>query len=585
MRSAPFLAALALAACAPLSAPRSEEAAEERHPGGLLHRYQQRLDEDGRIAFGAALRAKRQRDAMLAAPEAAGGNDPQWRWLGPGNVGGRVRGILIHPANPNILWCGAATGGVWKSTDAGASWQPLNDFLANLNIGCMAMDPANPDRLYVGTGEGFFEDTAGASNTSALQGAGIFVSDDGGVHWSQMASTNTPDWVFVNRIAIDPNNPQHMLAATGTGIWWTNNGGGNWNRRTSGRTLDVDFHPTDGNLAVAGRNGVAQYSTDGGVNWFSAILPANTERVELAYAPSSPNIVYAAVTESSSGDIFVWKSVDGGQRYTRQTSGSGINTWSFYTGALWVSPADPNLVVFGGVQHLPQHQRRCELQRHQHRRARRLPRDRRAPGLQRDDQPHGVRRQRRRRLPAIRHPRFDPVGGPQQRARHHAVLRRCREPGFRRRHRRNPGQRHRALRWQRAQLDAHFRGGRRLLRRGSPRPERVLRRDLLPAYLPKRRRRADRELHPQPQQQQHQRPQQLHSVPGAGSQRREPPARRRVAPVADQQRQGRRARLVRHQAAHLVYGDRAAAAAERSLPREQPVATSRRSLSRSATRI
>src|SRR5881392_2747128 len=75
----------------------------------------------------------------------------------PGNIGGRVRSSLIHPTLTNILWCGAVNGGVWKSTNSGASWFPLNDFMANLGVACMAMDPANADVIYAGTGDGFGE--------------------------------------------------------------------------------------------------------------------------------------------------------------------------------------------------------------------------------------------------------------------------------------------------------------------------------------------------------------------------------------------------------------------------------------------
>ena len=76
-----------------------------------------------------------------------------WTWLGPGNIGGRVRSILIHPTLTDILWCGSVSGGVWKSTNGGASWFPLNDFMANLAVACMAMDPTNADVIYVGTGK------------------------------------------------------------------------------------------------------------------------------------------------------------------------------------------------------------------------------------------------------------------------------------------------------------------------------------------------------------------------------------------------------------------------------------------------
>src|SRR5947208_3627773 len=84
-------------------------------------------------------------------PKNAGIQTNSWTWLGPANFAGRVRSILIHPTLTNTLWCGAVNGGVWKSTNSGASWFPLNDFMANLGVACMVMDPINADVIYAGT--------------------------------------------------------------------------------------------------------------------------------------------------------------------------------------------------------------------------------------------------------------------------------------------------------------------------------------------------------------------------------------------------------------------------------------------------
>ena len=116
-----------------------------------------------------------------------GGGDAgisNWEWLGPGNIGGRVRALLIHPGDPDILWAGSAGGGIWKTTNGGNSWAPLNDFLPSIAVGCMALDPNDPDVLYAGTGESFAGD--------GLPGAGVFKSADGGVTWVQLAATAPP---------------------------------------------------------------------------------------------------------------------------------------------------------------------------------------------------------------------------------------------------------------------------------------------------------------------------------------------------------------------------------------------------------
>jgi len=82
----------------------------------------------------------------------------RWTALGPGNIGGRTRTLVIHPDRPEIMWAGGVSGGVWKTTNAGQSWHPVSDRLANITVNSMAIDPEDPDVLYIGTGEGYFRE-------------------------------------------------------------------------------------------------------------------------------------------------------------------------------------------------------------------------------------------------------------------------------------------------------------------------------------------------------------------------------------------------------------------------------------------
>src|SRR5262249_14980026 len=148
----------------------------------------------------------------------------------------------------------------------------INDYLPGLAIGCMAMDPANPNILYVGTGEGFF-------NGDSLPGVGILKSIDGGDTWSQLTLTipsnpnpTIDDWGYVIRISINPTDSQVILAATNGGIFRSTDGGQTWSKRPgTSRTLDIKFHPTDGTQAIAGLGWLstkrAMYSIDGGITW------------------------------------------------------------------------------------------------------------------------------------------------------------------------------------------------------------------------------------------------------------------------------------------------------------------------------
>jgi photosystem II stability/assembly factor-like uncharacterized protein len=334
---------LLLAGCAL----RSEPASEVQHPAGVTYRWRQRLDENGRVPDNAMSIALAQQARVPSAQPMAGVRN--WTWSGPGNVGGRIRGLLIHPTQPNTMWVAGVTGGVWKTTNGGGIWQPQNGTLTSLTICCLAMDPNDPDRLYAGTGEGFFDTVEGTSNTAAVRGAGIFRSTDGGASWAQLAATATPAFYYVNRIAIQKGNSSVLVAATNSGIWRSTDAGASWSPRTTTRTLDLRLHPTDDTRLVAGRaDGVAQFSVDGGATWSNATGITGARRIEVAYSRSAPTTVYAAVTATSSV-IRIWRSTDGGQSYTLQTSGSGISTYNDYNSALWVDPLDPNLVVFGGI--------------------------------------------------------------------------------------------------------------------------------------------------------------------------------------------------------------------------------------------
>lgn len=82
-------------------------------------------------------------------------NALSWSQLGPGNIGGRIRAIAVHPTDPNTVYIGAVAGGVWKSVNGGTSWTSLNDFMGNIAVCALVIDPNNPNIIYAGTGEGF----------------------------------------------------------------------------------------------------------------------------------------------------------------------------------------------------------------------------------------------------------------------------------------------------------------------------------------------------------------------------------------------------------------------------------------------
>lgn len=366
--AAPFIL---LAGCALPSAPSSDlppgfqrvtkivKVPKATHPNeAMLWRRKTWLSEDGKIPEGALRKAVQGRLANLAVVQPRGGTriaglDPlNWIERGPRNVGGRSRSILIDPLNPNRLLAGAVGGGIWTSINGGASWSPVDDNLPNLSICCLAIDPANPQIMYAGTGEGFF-------NADAIGGAGIFRSTNGGSTWSQLPST--AGWDNVCRIAISPTNSNIILASRRYGgIYRSTNGGNSWLLRLSAQgSFYVAFDPNDGNKAVAHVMDYdsdwyhrAAYSVNGGSSWTTATglnhATGFGSRIELAYAPSQSNIVYASCADAGGK---IWKSTDGGQNYTLQTA-SQTTSVSWYANPLWVDPTNPDFLVTGGYNFL-----------------------------------------------------------------------------------------------------------------------------------------------------------------------------------------------------------------------------------------
>lgn len=288
----------------------------------------------------------------LIAPSPTAGLSPTgtgWTALGPGNIGGRTRAIVVHPASPNTMWAASSGGGVWRTADGGVSWQPVDDFMANLATCCLVMDPTNPDIIYAGTGEGF-------SNVDAIRGAGIFQTIDG-TSWQQLEATIGPDLHYVNRLAISRDG-RVVLAGTPTGIFRSEDvGRAAWTRVLAEAIGDVDVHPSRLPDAVAGglNNGAAFFSTDGGLTWTAATHPGIwSGRVEVTYALNNPDVVYASVNVNG-GEI--WRSIDGGRTYTKRTSARSngqparhLGDQGWYDNVIWAGdPTNADVVIVGGV--------------------------------------------------------------------------------------------------------------------------------------------------------------------------------------------------------------------------------------------
>lgn len=292
-------------------------------------------------------------------------------FAGPNNIGGRISDIEFNPQDPNIVYAGAATGGVFKSIDMGVTWLPVFDDQSFLPIGDIAVDPLHPDTVYVGTGE-----SNGGHNN--LPGGGIYKSTDGGATWQFTGLGNT---VSTGRIVINPQHPESLyVASVGSyfgpnperGIFLSTDGGQTWNSSLfisdSTGAIDVVIDPNNPQRLMAsmwervrrpnsshlyGPTSGIYRSLDGGASWteLTTNLPnpsaTNVGRIGLAIHQANPDIVYALYTSGSYYSGF-YKTSNFGTTWTDvdpdDEIGYGTSSFSWYFGQVRVHPTNPDIV-------------------------------------------------------------------------------------------------------------------------------------------------------------------------------------------------------------------------------------------------
>ncbi len=271
-----------------------------------------------------------------------------WTERGPANVAGRTRAILIDPEASNTWIVGSASGGIWRTTNAGNLWTNLTPKLPALAVNALARARTNADIIYAGTGEGF-------NNLGAVVGNGIFKSTNRGDTWQQLSSTaNNDDFEYINRLIISPTSADVVLAATGTGIFRTTDGGVSWTRvlRTSSRCEQIIATPTNFNVQYASVNGGQVWkSTDAGITWQGASDGISKGlRIELAVSARNPNRVYASA-EVATDESILYVSDNAGELWQTIESSTAVNflgNQGWYNNCI-TPTTDDNLVMVGGV--------------------------------------------------------------------------------------------------------------------------------------------------------------------------------------------------------------------------------------------
>ncbi|MEP6919868.1 MAG: hypothetical protein ABI967_02000 [bacterium] len=285
----------------------------------------------------------------------------EWRSIGPANMGGRTVDVEGVPGDPNIVYAATASGGLWKTTNGGINWKPIFERQGTISIGDIALAPSNPDVIWVGTGE---------SNTrnSVSFGDGVYKSTDAGKTWQQMG---LKDSERISAIVINPQNPDivyvgalgHAFAPNEErGVFMTTDGGKSWARTLyvdkEHGVSDLEMDPSNPNILYAGmwtferkpwthrsgsEKGGLYKSIDGGRTWNKLTngLPKLLGRIGVRVAPSNTNVVYAIV-ESKEGTLY--RSDDRGETFKQVSKETRIVSRGFYYTRVRVDPTNENRV-------------------------------------------------------------------------------------------------------------------------------------------------------------------------------------------------------------------------------------------------
>jgi photosystem II stability/assembly factor-like uncharacterized protein len=329
-------------------------------------------------------RAVRQaQDVRAEGPAATSDRNNQWELTGPTNIGGRLTDLAVDPQHPDTVYVTAATGGVWKTTDAGATMEKAWPDDGAQSMGSIAI--GSNGVIWAGTGE---LNPGGGSIT--FGGSGIYRSENDGRSWRHVG---LPDSGTTGEIVVDPTDPQTVYVAAGgslfnpggeRGVYKTTNGGATWNRVlepatpfTGGADLVMDprnpdrlyaamwDHRREPDVRTYGGVGSGLFRTDdGGATWkrldnvvsaptaadpTGLAVDASLGRIGVGLAPSNPDRVYVITTHTFGQDKGFFVSNDRGESFTRNTLPGSQGGFGWWFGRIWVDPNDEEHVFVAGV--------------------------------------------------------------------------------------------------------------------------------------------------------------------------------------------------------------------------------------------
>jgi photosystem II stability/assembly factor-like uncharacterized protein len=296
--------------------------------------------------------------------------DLRARHIGPALMSGRINDMEVHPTNPRIIYAGTAGGGVWKSNDAGTTFNSIFDDYCQ-SIGAVAVDPSNPDNvIYVGTGETW-------TRNSVSIGNGMYKSTDGGVTWKELGLKKSER---IANIIVNPKNSNEVYVAVLGALWSdsdvrgvykSNDAGATWNKvlyidQTTG-CADLAMDPNNPNILYAsmwefrrtgwsfnsgGDKSALYKSIDAGKTWnkiHNGFPKGKLGRLAIAVAPSDSNILYTVIEAEEDSKKGLYRSDDAGNSWKQLNNDFGITVRPFYFSRIVIDPKNPDVIVKGGL--------------------------------------------------------------------------------------------------------------------------------------------------------------------------------------------------------------------------------------------
>lgn len=351
-----ILSVLLLASCE--NQTESKLSKKDRIDLAMEQEYEMTKDADGNVPKDKLFEALEIATAMNKTTAAL--PNINWTSLGPTNQAGRSKTMLVdaNDASGNTVFCGSVGGGIWRTTNISASspnWTPVDDFMQNISITGLAQDPAAANIMYASTGEPY-------ASSSSIRGLGLFKSTDGGVSWASLPATVGSDFYQCARLMVSTNS--FVFVATTRGLFRSTDAGATFTKVLSASSpgafsnIAHDIEEAANGDLYASLDGTLHKSSDNGNTWSVLNFGFNTDRIEIACAPSDAQTLYI-LTEDNRVVDGIAVSTDGGTTWNNRPEPNdddpGIPANDFSRGQAWydlciaVDPNNSNIVYVGGI--------------------------------------------------------------------------------------------------------------------------------------------------------------------------------------------------------------------------------------------